>query len=133
VVARHGAQSDQSNTLVEQIRSIVDRTTPAGGTALVGGAPGLNVDINHAVGSALVPVVALVMLLSFLVLMVFFRSLLLPLKAVLMTTASALDVYGVLACVFQDGHFQGLLGFDTAGPLESFLPLFLFCILFGLS
>jgi RND superfamily putative drug exporter len=151
VVTRHGAQSAQSNALVEQIRSLITRTASPGVTALVGGDPGLNVDINHAVGSALVPVVALnvdinhavgsalvpvvalVMLLSFLVLMVFFRSLLLPLKAVLMTTASVLAVYGVLVFVFQDGHFQGLLGFDTAGHLESFLPLFLFCILFGLS
>ncbi|HEY7282185.1 MAG TPA: MMPL family transporter [Actinomycetota bacterium] len=133
VVTRHGAQSAQSNDLVERIRTLVARTAPPGLTAMVGGDPGLNVDINHAVGSALVPVVALVMLLSFLVLMVFFRSLLLPLKAVLMTTASVLAVYGVLVFVFQDGHFQGLLGFDTAGHLESFLPLFLFCILFGLS
>ncbi len=133
VVTRHGAQSAQSNALVEQIRSLIARTAPPGVTAMVGGDPGLNVDINHAVGSALVPVVALVMLLSFLVLMVFFRSLLLPLKAVLMTTASVLAVYGVLVFVFQDGHLQGLLGFDTAGHLESFLPLFLFCILFGLS
>src|SRR5207237_5949075 len=69
----------------------------------------------------------------FLVLMVFFRSLLLPLKAVLMTTASVLAVYGVLVFVFQEGHLSKLLGFEPAGHLESFLPLFLFCILFGLS
>jgi putative drug exporter of the RND superfamily len=133
VVTRHGAQSAESNRLVADIRSIAARIAPAGGAVAVGGDPGLNVDINHAVGSALVPVVALVMLLSFLVLMVFFRSLLLPLKAVLMTTASVLAVYGLLVFVFQDGHLAGLLGFEPAGHLESFLPLFLFCILFGLS
>src|SRR5262249_12380601 len=52
---------------------------------------------------------------------------------VFMTTASVLAVYGVLVFIFQDGHLNGLLGFETAGHLESFLPLFLFCILFGLS
>ncbi len=133
VVNRHGAQSDESNALVDDLRDLVARTAPTGITAFVGGDPGLNTDINHAVASALVPVVALVMLLSFIVLMVFFRSLLLPLKAVLMTTASVLAVYGVLVFVFQDGHLASLLGFDPAGHLESFLPLFLFCILFGLS
>jgi len=133
VVNKHGAQSGESNALVDDIRDLVARSAPPGITAFVGGDPGLNTDIDHAVGSALVPVVALVMLLSFIVLMVFFRSLLLPLKAVLMTTASVLAVYGVLVFVFQDGHLGGLLSFDTAGHLESFLPLFLFCILFGLS
>ena len=133
VVTKHGAQSAESNELVESIRDLIATSAPDGTTALVGGDPGLNVDINHAVGSALVPVVALVMLLSFIVLMLFFRSLLLPLKAVFMTTASVLAVYGVLVFVFQDGHLSGLLGFEPAGHLESFLPLFLFCILFGLS
>ncbi len=133
VVTKHGAQSAESNELVDSIRSYVRNTTQEDIETLVGGDPGLNVDINQAVGSALVPVVALVMLLSFVVLMLFFRSLLLPLKAVFMTTASVLAVYGVLVFVFQDGHLNGLLGFETAGHLESFLPLFLFCILFGLS
>jgi RND superfamily putative drug exporter len=133
VVTKHGAQSAESNALVDDIRAVIARTAPAGVTALVGGDPGLNVDLNQAIGSALAPVVGLVMLLSFLVLMVFFRSLLLPLKAVLMTTGSVLAVYGALVFIFQDGHFQKLFGFDTSGHLESFLPLFLFCILFGLS
>jgi putative drug exporter of the RND superfamily len=133
VVTRHGAQAAESNALVDDIRDLIRSSIPAGVTALVGGDPGLNVDLNHAIGSALAPVVGLVMLLSFVVLMVFFRSLLLPLKAVLMTTASVLAVYGALVFIFQDGHFQGLFGFDTSGHLESFLPLFLFCILFGLS
>src|SRR6266540_182750 len=78
VVNKHGAQSGESNALVDDIRDLVARSAPPGITAFVGGDPGLNTDIDHAVGSALVPVVALVMLLSFIVLMVFFRSLLLP-------------------------------------------------------
>jgi RND superfamily putative drug exporter len=101
--------------------------------AAVGGDPGLNVDINHEMQSKLIPVVALVLVLSFLVLLVFLRSLLLPLKAILMNTASVLAAYGLLVFVFQDGHFEGLMGFESAGHIDSFLPLFLFSILFGLS
>jgi putative drug exporter of the RND superfamily len=135
VVTKHGAQSDESNAFVERARREIADLLPSGAPtrALVGGDPGLNVDINNEVSSKLVPVVALVMILSFLVLMVFFRSLLLPLKAVLMNTASVLAVYGLLVFVFQDGHLEGLLNFQAAGHIESFLPLFLFCILFGLS
>ena len=83
--------------------------------------------------SKLIPVVGLVLILSFLVLLVFLRSLLLPLKAIVMNTASVLAAYGVMVFVFQDGHLTGLLSFDAAGHIDSFLPLFLFCILFGLS
>ena len=81
----------------------------------------------------LITVVGIVMLLSFLVLLLFFRSLLLPLKAILMNTASVLASYGVLVLVFQKGHLEGLLGFKSDGIIDAFLPLFLFCILFGLS
>ena len=93
----------------------------------------MNVDINHEMTSKLIPVVSLVLVLSFLVLLVFLRSLLLPLKAILMNTASVLAAYGLMVFVFQDGHFTGVLKFDAAGHVDSFLPLFLFCILFGLS
>jgi RND superfamily putative drug exporter len=73
------------------------------------------------------------MVLSYLLLLLFFRSLLLPLKAVLMNTASVVAVYGLLVFVFQEGHFEGLLSFRSGGVIESFIPLFLFCVLFGLS
>jgi len=74
-----------------------------------------------------------VLILSFFLLMLFFRSILLPLKAILMNAASVLATFGIIVFIFQEGHFQGLLGFSTAGHIESFIPLFLFTILFGLS
>ncbi len=133
VISKHGAQSQESSDLVIRLRRELPSLLPAGDTAAVGGDPGLNVDINHEMEGKLIPVVALVLVLSFLVLLVFLRSLLLPLKAILMNTASVLAAYGLMVFVFQDGHFTRLLDFDAAHHVDSFLPLFLFCILFGLS
>ena len=62
-----------------------------------------------------------------------FRSLLLPLKAVLMNVLSISVAYGVLVCVFQWGHFEDVLGFTSEGFIESTLPVTMFCVLFGLS
>jgi RND superfamily putative drug exporter len=133
IVTKHGAQSGESDDFIVRLRKLLPGVLPRGATAAVGGDPGLNVDINHEMTSKLIPVVGLVLILSFLVLLVFLRSLLLPLKAILMNTASVLAAYGLMVFVFQDGHFTGLLSFDAAGFVDSFLPLFLFCILFGLS
>ncbi|MFY9588715.1 MAG: MMPL family transporter [Actinomycetota bacterium] len=132
-VTKHGPQSDQADQLVEQLRRDLPALTPAGGRIIVGGQPGLNSDILNEMSNKLIRVVGLVMLLSFLVLLLFFRSILLPLKAILMNTASVLATYGVLVFIFQHGHGESLLGFKSDGIIDAFLPLFLFCILFGLS
>ncbi len=133
VITKHGAQSDPVDAFIERLRADLPRSLPAGAKAIVGGDAALNTDINNEMQTKLIAIVGLVMLLSFLVLMVFFRSILLPLKAILMNTASVLATYGVLVFIFQRGHLEGLLGFESTGNIDSFLPLFLFCILFGLS
>lgn len=133
VITKHDSQHQESAEFVERIRRLLPSILPTGATAAVGGDPALNSDIDHEVESRLPWVLALVMTLSFLVLLVFFRSLVLPLKAILMNTASVLAAYGMVVWVFQKGHLEGILGFDSQGHVESFLPLFLFCILFGLS
>jgi putative drug exporter of the RND superfamily len=132
-VTKHGPQSDHADALIEELRTDLRALTPMGGHLLIGGQPGLNTDILNEMSNKLVSVVGLVMLLSFLVLLLFFRSILLPLKAILMNTASVLATYGILVFVFQQGHGEGLLGFASDGIIDAFLPLFLFCILFGLS
>jgi putative drug exporter of the RND superfamily len=132
-VTKHGPQADEVDVLIEQLRRDLPALTPAGGSILVGGQPGLNTDILNEMSGKLIRVVGLVMLLSFLVLLLFFRSLVLPLKAILMNTASVLATYGILVMVFQHGHLESLLGFKSTGNIDAFLPLFLFCILFGLS
>ncbi len=133
VVTKHGAQSDEAKAFVERARLLLPAVLPAGVTALVGGDAAANVDISAEVGGKLILVVALVLGLSYLLLLLFFRSVLLPLKAVLMNAASVMAVYGVLVFVFQEGNFEGLLGFSSVGYIDAFLPLFLFCVLFGLS
>jgi RND superfamily putative drug exporter len=100
---------------------------------LVGGDPALDADINNELSSKLPYIIGLVLLLSFFILLVFLRSLLLPLKAVLLNLGSVGAAYGMLVLVFQKGFGEGLLGFEAQGHIDPFLPVFLFCILFGLS
>jgi RND superfamily putative drug exporter len=77
--------------------------------------------------------IAFVLGLSFLLLMVVFRSVVLPALGVALNLLSAGAAYGLLVWVFQEGHGAGLLGFDKVETIESWLPLFLFSVLFGLS
>jgi RND superfamily putative drug exporter len=77
--------------------------------------------------------IALVVAATYLVLLVLFQSLLLPLKAILMNALSILASYGALVWVFQEGNLSGLLGFVGLGFVEASLPIIMFCVLFGLS
>jgi len=99
----------------------------------VGGAASANRDFTDAVSGRLPLVIGLVMILTFIVLTILFRSLLLPLKAVVMTLLSVLAAYGVLVAVFQWGWADRLLGFQHLGHVTNWVPPFLFSILFGLS
>ena len=74
-----------------------------------------------------------VLTLAFLLLLVTFRSLVIPIKAIVLNLLSVAAAYGVLVWVFQDGHLESVLGFESNGGVVSWLPLFLFVILFGLS
>ena len=73
------------------------------------------------------------LLLSFLLLLVVFRSLLVPVKAVVMNLLSIAAAYGVIVAVFQWGWFAGPFGIESTGPIEPFVPMMLFAIVFGLS
>jgi RND superfamily putative drug exporter len=90
-------------------------------------------DFNDALQSHLPFVFAFVLGLAFLLLLVTFRSIVVPLKAIVLNLLSVGASYGVLTYVFQDGHFQHELGFKPVGGITAWLPLFLFVILFGLS
>jgi uncharacterized membrane protein YdfJ with MMPL/SSD domain len=78
-------------------------------------------------------VFAFVLGLAFVLLLVTFRSIVVPLKAIVLNLLSVGAAYGILKLVFQDGNLEGLLGFESIGGITSWLPLFLFVILFGLS
>ncbi|KAA1417067.1 MMPL family transporter [Nocardioides humilatus] len=102
-------------------------------TAHVGGQTATFADLGDRVQERMPRFVAAVLLLSFLLLTLLFRSVLVPLKAVLMNLLSVGAAYGVLVMVFQWGWAASLIGVESTVPIVSFIPLFMFAILFGLS
>jgi len=99
----------------------------------VGGLTAGSKDFNDSMTSHLPIVFGFVLGMAFLLLLVTFRSIVVPLKAIVLNLLSVAAAYGVLKLVFQDGHGENLLGFKSLGGVTSWLPLFLFVILFGLS
>src|SRR4051812_2145630 len=105
----------------------------AGAETLVGGDTAASKDYNDML-KAHAPIVFLFVLgLAFLLLLTTFRSIVIPIKAIVLNLLSVGAAYGVLVLVFQKGWGESLLGFKSTGAIEPFLPLFLFVILFGLS
>ncbi|MGW0422744.1 MMPL family transporter [Streptomyces sp. NPDC003015] len=104
-----------------------------GATFEVTGSTALNIDISEKVQSALVPYLIVVVGLAIVLLLVVFRSLLVPLKAALGFLLSVLASLGAVVVVFQEGHGAALLGVETTGPIMSLMPIFLVGIVFGLA
>lgn len=100
---------------------------------LVDGGTAEIVDVVDLMYSDFPRAIALIVIATYLVLLILFRSLILPLKAIAMNTLSILASYGALVFVFQEGNFSGVLGFVPLGFVEASLPVIMFCILFGLS
>jgi uncharacterized membrane protein YdfJ with MMPL/SSD domain len=90
-------------------------------------------DFNDVMQARLPIVFAFVLGLAFLLLLVTFRSIVVPIKAIVLNLLSVGASYGVLTWVFQEGHLENLLGFQSIGGITAWLPLFLFVVLFGLS
>jgi RND superfamily putative drug exporter len=126
--------SRQTGDLVHTIRHerpAIESAT--GATFDVTGTTALNIDVAQKMQDALVPYLAVVVGLAFLLLLVVFRSLLVPLKAALGFLLSVLASLGAVVAVFQQGHGAGLLGVDETGPIMSTMPIFLVGIVFGLA
>src|SRR5262249_36798682 len=92
-----------------------------------------NHDFNQTMKSRAPYVFAFVLGLAFVLLLITFRSIVIPIKAILLNLLSVGAAYGVLVWIFQDGHLEGLLNFHSNGAVASWVPLFLFPVLFGLS
>jgi uncharacterized membrane protein YdfJ with MMPL/SSD domain len=128
--------NDRSTTALHDLR---DRIIPAtvgsvdGAHADVSGITAGTADFNSLMESRIFWVFAFVLGLAFLLLLVTFRSIVIPLKAIVLNLLSVGAAYGVLVFLFQDGHGESLLGFESTGAITSWLPLFLFVVLFGLS
>lgn len=128
-------QDEATQETVARLRSEVFPTVldGASATAHVGGQTATFADLGERVQERMPRFVAAVLLLSFLLLTVLFRSVLVPLKAVLLNLLSVGAAYGVLVMVFEWGWAASLIGVESTVPVVSFIPLFLFAILFGLS
>ncbi len=130
------APQDASTTdLVNHLRS---DTVPAavghsGVKVLVGGTTAIYIDFANVLSAKLPLFVAVVVILSFLLLMTVFRSLVIPLTAACMNLLSIGAALGMLVAVFQWGDLGSLIGLQGTSPVEAFLPVMLFAILFGLS
>jgi uncharacterized membrane protein YdfJ with MMPL/SSD domain len=120
-------------TLRTQVIPAVLATLPAGTQEAVTGDTAGTHDFNQTMKSRAPIVFAFVLGLAFLLLLLTFRSIVIPIKAIVLNLLSVGAAYGVLVWIFQDGHLQGLLGFHSNGAVVTWLPLFLFTVLFGLS
>jgi RND superfamily putative drug exporter len=129
------SESDATIDLVERLRdSVVPATALADvATVEVGGETARSQDARAQVSGSMWKIVLFILALSFLVLMVMLRSLLLPLKAVLMNLLSIGAAFGVLVAIFQWGWFSNLLGFESQGALDTINVPLIFAIVFGLS
>jgi RND superfamily putative drug exporter len=130
-----GPSTDETQELVKNLRGqvIPEAVDGTETTAYVGGQTAGYIDLGQQITDKLPLVIGTVLVLSFLLLVLAFRSLLVPLTAAIMNLLSVSASYGVLTFVFQDGHGATLLGLTGATPVVSFVPLLMFAILFGLS
>jgi putative drug exporter of the RND superfamily len=131
VYAKSAPQDAATAQLVHRLR---DSVVPASGLdARVGGFNAASVDFADYLSGRLPYLIGAVLILSFILLMVVFRSLLVPLKAVVMNLLSIGAAYGVVVAVFQWGWGASLIGVGRQGPIEAWAPMMLFAIVFGLS
>ena len=135
VVPAHGPTSEDTKRLVRTIRAHrADFGAAAGGAALsVTGRAAIDLDVSEQIDDALRPYLAVVVGLAFVLLMMVFRSVLVPIKAAAGFLLSVAASFGALVFVFQQGHFADLFGIAATGPVVSFIPIFLVGILFGLA
>jgi len=134
-IATTGPADQATANLVSTLRSsaipIADKGTNM--TAYVGGTTAGNVDLAAEISSKLLLQILVVIALSFLLLLLAFRTVVIPVQAAVMNLLSIGAAYGVLTALFQWGWLHGLIGLDGAVPIVSYVPLFMFAVLFGLS
>jgi len=131
-----GTNAVSSAGLADLRDGLVDRTVgqaPGVTEAYVAGMTAETKDYNDLMKGRAPIVFAFVLTLAFLLLLITFRSIVIPIKAIILNLLSVGAAYGVLTWIFQDGHLEGALGFHSNGGVTAWLPMFLFVILFGLS
>ena len=134
VVPASAPDSAETESLVHAIRD-TDAALRAGTGAdlAITGTTAVDIDMSDKMGAALAPYLAVIVLLAFVLLMLLFRSVLVPLKAIAGFLLSVVATFGAVVAVFQWGWLGGLFGVDQAGPIMSMLPVILIGIVFGLA
>ncbi|MES5820795.1 MMPL family transporter [Streptomyces sp. RG80] len=133
-VPQTAPNSGETKDLVQAIRDAVQGLeADTGADVLVTGTTAMNIDISAAMSDALIPYLTVVIGLAVVLLMVVFRSVLVPVKAALGFLLSVGAAFGVLVAVFQWGWAADLLGIDQSGPVMSLMPILIIGIVFGLA
>jgi uncharacterized membrane protein YdfJ with MMPL/SSD domain len=129
------SDSDSASKLVERTRDpiVAESQLAQRAEVAVGGETARIVDIRDQIADAMPLIIAFILGFSFLVLMVLLRSIVLPLKAILMNLLSIGAAYGVLVIVFQWGWLDGFLGFESTGAIDTLTPPLILAVVFGLS
>ena len=126
--------TSKANEAVEQLRELAPAAfTGAGAEVFVAGGAAGEFDSENNTRAKAPLIFGFVLILAFLLLLVMFRSIVIPIKAIILNLLSVGAAMGVLILVFQEGVGEGLLNFESAGTIETFMPLFLFAVLFSLS
>ncbi|MBA2951687.1 MMPL family transporter [Streptomyces sp. PSKA28] len=134
VVPDSKPSSAETEDLVHAIRDAGgDIKADTGAKVLVTGSTAMNIDVSQKLNDALLPYLALVVGLAFLLLIVVFRSILVPLKAALGFLLSVLAALGAVVAVFQWGWLADLMGVEETGPVMSMMPIFMVGVVFGLA
>ncbi|MEU5995483.1 MMPL family transporter [Spirillospora sp. NPDC047418] len=132
-LAGSGSDATSKHALETLRERIVPQTVGRVGEAPVTGQLAWSVDYNGQLKKAIAPVFLFVMGITLLLMLIFFRSLLIAVSAIVLNLLSVGAAYGVMVAVFQHGWGDSLVGTTGAGALESWIPLFVFVVLFGLS
>ncbi|HXB38769.1 MAG TPA: MMPL family transporter [Acidimicrobiales bacterium] len=135
VYPKTAPQDAATTDLVNHLRSdtLPQATAGSGVKVLVAGTTAIFIDFANVLASKLPLFIGLVVLLSFLLLMTVFRSFVIPLTAAVMNLLSIGAAFGILVAVFEWGYGGSIIGLTGTSPIEAFLPVMLFAILFGLS
>jgi uncharacterized membrane protein YdfJ with MMPL/SSD domain len=134
VTPRTGPTDPKTKQLIGVMRTVAAKIQKQTGLeTFVSGQTAINIDVSSKISSALPVYLAVVVILCVLLLLAVFRSILIPIKAVVGYILSVLACLGAVTFIFQNGHFDSLLGIAKAGPILSFLPVLLIGVLFGLA
>ena len=134
VVPMTGPSAEETEQLVQGIRALSPEIQSQSGAAIMAtGTTAVMIDFNEKIADAIVPYLVVVVGLSFLILILVFRSILVPLKAALGFLVTMAATFGATVAVFQWGWLTDLIGVDQTGPIISFLPIILIGLVFGLA